>query len=198
MLACSALSYGVAASGLVQTQTVRWTRQQYAKLTLLALIFCLTVVLGNVSLKFLPVSFTQAIGATTPAATALLGFVIARQRETAAVYFSLVPIVVGIIVASHAESLFHLFGFAAAVSATGARVLKSVLQGLMLSAEDQAHRIDSLSLLKYMAPIAVVALIPTTLMFEPDAPSVAQKLGQDRGECCSLPAAAMRCTAVRR
>jgi hypothetical protein len=31
----------------------------------------------------------------------------------------------------------------------------------------------------YMAPVAVVALIPTTLIFEPDAASLAMKLGQD-------------------
>jgi drug/metabolite transporter (DMT)-like permease len=48
------------------------SRQQFWKISLLALIFCLTVVLGNVSLKFIPVSFNQAIGATTPAFTAAL------------------------------------------------------------------------------------------------------------------------------
>lgn len=180
MLACSALSYVVAASGLVKVQAVKWTQQQFLKVSLLALIFCLTVVLGNVSLKFLPVSFTQAIGATTPAFTAVLALVVARQRETALVYLTLVPIVVGIIVASHAEPLFHLFGFLAAVAATGARALKSVLQGMLLSADDHARRIDSLSLLMYMAPVAVVALIPATLFFEPEAASVALKLGQNR------------------
>ena len=37
----------------------------------------------------------QAIGATTPFFTALLGLVILRERETALVYASLIPVVIG-------------------------------------------------------------------------------------------------------
>ncbi len=54
-------------------------------------------------------------------------------------------------------------------------------QGIMLS--DSNERMDSLSLLMYMAPVAVVALIPTTLFFEPDAAALAMKLGKDGCEC---------------
>lgn len=73
MLACSCMSYAVAASRMVQLQPVK-SRQQFYKISLLALIFCLTVVLGNVSLKFIPVSFNQvcagglAAGGTAAAA----------------------------------------------------------------------------------------------------------------------------------
>ncbi|KAL4420979.1 hypothetical protein ABPG77_001298 [Micractinium sp. CCAP 211/92] len=176
MLACSFMSYCVAASRLVTLQPVT-SRRQFYKISLLALIFCLTVVLGNVSLKFIPVSFNQAIGATTPAFTALLAWMVMHQRESPAVYASLVPVVVGVVIASGAEPLFNMGGFVAAVTAASARALKSVLQGLMLS--DSNERMDSLSLLMYMAPVAVVALIPTTLFFEPDAASLALELGSN-------------------
>ncbi|KAL4425928.1 hypothetical protein ABPG75_009944 [Micractinium tetrahymenae] len=176
MLACSCMSYCVAASRLVALQPVT-SRRQFYKISLLALVFCLTVVLGNVSLKFIPVSFNQAIGATTPAFTALLAWMVMHQRESPAVYLSLVPVVVGVVIASGAEPLFNMGGFIAAVTAASARALKSVLQGLMLS--DSNERMDSLSLLMYMAPVAVVALIPTTLFFEPDAASLAMELGSN-------------------
>jgi hypothetical protein len=58
MLACSCMSYAVAASRCVPLQAVK-SRRQFYKISLLALIFCLTVVLGNVSLRFIPVSFNQ-------------------------------------------------------------------------------------------------------------------------------------------
>lgn len=45
----------------------------------------------------------QAIGATTPAFTALLGYMIGHQRESRTVYLSLVPVVVGVVIASGAE-----------------------------------------------------------------------------------------------
>ncbi len=127
MLACSLMSYGLAASRYVQMQPIK-SRAQFYKITMLALIFCFTVVLGNVSLRFLPVSFTQAIGATTPAFTAAIALVFLSQHETTQVYLTLVPVVAGIIIASHAEPLFHLFGFTAAVGATATRAAKSVLQ----------------------------------------------------------------------
>ena len=48
-------------------------------------------------------SFEQAIGATTPAFTALLGFLLFRQREAGRTYLTLIPIVLGIVIASNAE-----------------------------------------------------------------------------------------------
>jgi hypothetical protein len=173
------MSYGVAASRMVQLQAVK-SRQQFYKISLLALVFTLTVVLGNVSLRFIPVSFNQAIGATTPVFTAALAYAIMHTREAPRVYLSLIPVVAGVVVASGAEPLFNMLGFLAAVTAACARALKSVLQGLMLA--DSHERMDSLSLLMYMAPVAVVALIPTTLLFEPDAPSVAMELGKNGSE----------------
>lgn len=176
MLACSCMSYALAASRTVALQPVK-SKQQFYKISLLALIFCLTVVLGNVSLNFIPVSFNQAIGATTPAFTAVLAYIIMHQRESPIVYFALVPVVVGVVIASGAEPMFNMVGFVAAVTAASARALKSVLQGLMLS--DSNERMDSLSLLMYMAPVAVVALIPITLFFEPDAAAQALVMGQN-------------------
>lgn len=38
------------------------SKQQAYKVSVLAAVFCTTVVLGNVSLRFIPVSFNQAIG----------------------------------------------------------------------------------------------------------------------------------------
>jgi len=47
----------------------------------------------------------QAIGATTPFFTALLGLVILRERETWLVYSSLIPVVIGAAAPRHSPSL---------------------------------------------------------------------------------------------
>ena len=49
---------------------------------LLGCVFCVSVVLGNVSLRYIPVSFNQAIGATTPFFTAVLAFVVQQRIES--------------------------------------------------------------------------------------------------------------------
>ena len=175
-LACCSHSWLLACvSGTVNLQPVK-SRRQFYKIATLAIVFCVAVVLGNVSLKFIPVSFNQAIGATTPAFTALLAAIMLGHRETKSVYLSLIPVIVGIVIASGAEPMFNLVGFCAALTATAGRALKSVLQGLMLS--DSSEKMDSLSLLLYMAPVATAALVPITLFFEPTALANAIVLGQ--------------------
>lgn len=81
MLACSAMSYAAAWGGAFPRQFVK-SRAQLYKISLLGAVFCVTVALGNVSLRYIPVSFNQAIGATTPAFTALLTVLMAHKRET--------------------------------------------------------------------------------------------------------------------
>lgn len=52
------------------------------------------------------------------------------------------------------------------VSATAARAFKSVLQGVLLSSEGE--KLNSMNLLLYMSPIAVLVLLPATLVLEPN------------------------------
>ena len=44
----------------------------------------------------------QAIGATTPVFTAILAIVMLRKREAWLVYFALLPVVIGIVIATGA------------------------------------------------------------------------------------------------
>ena len=70
----------------------------------------------------------QAIGATTPAFTAALSLAILGTKESARTYLALLPVVVGIVIATGAEPSFNMAGFSAAIVATSARAFKSVLQ----------------------------------------------------------------------
>jgi drug/metabolite transporter (DMT)-like permease len=62
------------------------------------------------------------------------------------------------------------------ISATAARAFKSVLQGILLSSEGE--RLNSMNLMLYMSPIAVIALLPVTIFMEPDVMSVTLTLGR--------------------
>jgi len=145
-----------------------------SKVAVLAAAFCGAVVLGNVSLRFIPVSFAQAIGSTTPAFTAAFAAAMLGAREAPSVYATLVPVVVGVVIATGFEPSFHAFGFGAAVAATAVRAFKAVLQGVLLA--DPADRVDSQALLRRMAPLAVAMLLPATLILEPGAISATARL----------------------
>ncbi|CAH8277708.1 unnamed protein product [Arabidopsis lyrata] len=100
MTACSLLSYvAIAWLKMVPMQTIR-SRVQFFKISALSLVFCVSVVFGNISLRFLPVSFNQAIGATTPFFTAMFAFLMTLKKEAWLTYFTLVPVVTGVVIAS--------------------------------------------------------------------------------------------------
>ncbi|KAK9079694.1 hypothetical protein SSX86_001367 [Deinandra increscens subsp. villosa] len=140
------------------------SRKQFLKIFALSAIFCFSVVCGNTSLRYLPVSFNQAIGATTPFFTAIFAFLITCKKESAEVYLALMPVVFGIVLASNSEPLFHLFGFLMCVGSTAGRALKSVVQGLLLTSDSE--KLHSMNLLLYMAPMAAMILLPFTLYIE--------------------------------
>jgi hypothetical protein len=48
------------------------------------------------------------------------------------------------------------------------------LQGMLMS--EPSEKLDSFSLLAYMSPLAMLWLIPTTMLLEPDSPTIVQEL----------------------
>ncbi|KAF5204082.1 Udp-uronic acid transporter [Thalictrum thalictroides] len=165
MSACALFSYiSIVLMKIVPLQMIS-SRTQFFKISSLSIIFCCSVVGGNISLRYLPVSFNQAVGATTPFFTALFAFMITLKREAWVTYAALVPVVAGVVIASGGEPSFNLFGFIMCISATAARAFKSVLQGILLSSEGE--KLNSMNLLLYMSPIAVLVLLPATLTMEP-------------------------------
>ncbi|CAA2988206.1 probable sugar phosphate phosphate translocator At3g11320 [Olea europaea subsp. europaea] len=177
MTACSLFSYiAIVWMKMVPMQTIR-SRVQFMKISALSLVFCGSVVSGNVSLRYLPVSFNQAIGATTPFFTAVFAYLMTLKREAWLTYVTLIPVVTGVVIASGGEPSFHLFGFIVCVAATAARALKSVLQGILLSSEGE--KLNSMNLLLYMAPIAVVLLLPATLYMEENVVGITLALARD-------------------
>ncbi|XP_010685639.1 probable sugar phosphate/phosphate translocator At3g11320 [Beta vulgaris subsp. vulgaris] len=177
MTACSLLSYiAIAWLKIVPMQTIR-SRVQFAKIAALSAIFCASVVSGNISLRYLPVSFNQAVGATTPFFTAIFAYLMTFKREGWLTYVTLIPVVTGVVIASGGEPMFNLFGFIMCVGATAARALKTVLQGILLSSEGE--KLNSMNLLMYMAPIAVVCLIPAALTMEKNVVGITVALARE-------------------
>lgn len=175
MSACAVLSYiSIVLLKVVPMQRIK-SRSQFFRIATLSVVFCGSVVGGNISLKYLPVSFNQAVGATTPFFTALFAYMITLKREAWVTYACLVPVVSGVVIASGGEPSFHLYGFIMCIGATAARAFKSVLQGVLLS--NEGEKLNSMNLMLYMSPIAVIVLLPAVLVMEPNVLEVTVLLG---------------------
>lgn len=62
------------------------------------------------------------------------------------------------------------------IGATAARALKTVLQGILLSSEGE--KLNSMNLLLYMAPIAVILLLPATIFMEDNVVGITIELAK--------------------
>lgn len=80
MMACCSLAYALSLTRAFPIKPLR-SRRQLSKVCLLASIFCVTIVLGNMSLRYIAVSFSQAVGASTPLFTAMLAFALQGARQ---------------------------------------------------------------------------------------------------------------------
>ena len=179
MSACFVCSLGVRVALVIKNNNDRTSRdtnddhqtirdiRHLLKITLLSVVFVLSVVGGNISLRYIPVSFNQAISATTPLFTAILSYVILHKKEAIETYIMLIPVTVGVVIARENEPMFNSYGFVACITATFMRALKSVLQGLILA--DEKNKLDPFSLLLFMSPIAFTILVLACSMMESNA-----------------------------
>ena len=164
MVMCALLSnVAVVQCRLVEREALR-SRDHFRRVCVLAAVFAGTVLMGNWSLKYVHVSFTLMVGATTPFFTAALAYLLQRRTQAPLVYAALVPVIGGSVLAAYGEVNFHLLGYLLALGATVARAFKSLLQGeLLQSPEDKLH---SQNLLRFMCPIAAGLLFVPALAVE--------------------------------
>ncbi|KAF5198963.1 Udp-galactose transporter [Thalictrum thalictroides] len=128
----------------------------------MSFVFCMNIMLGNLSLRFIPVSFMQTIKSFTPATTVVLQWLVWRKYFDWRIWASLVPIVGGILLTSMTELNFNMFGFCAALFGCLATSTKTILAESLL----HGYKFDSINTVYYMAPFATMILGGPALFFE--------------------------------
>ncbi|GLJ26544.1 hypothetical protein SUGI_0514190 [Cryptomeria japonica] len=160
---CSAVGSGIAIRVLKVKPLIqvnghdRWTR-----IFPMSFVFCINIVLGNVSLRYIPVSFMQTIKSFTPATTVFLQWLVWRKSFDQRIWWSLVPIVGGILLTSVTELSFNVFGFCAAFFGCLATSTKTILAETLL----HGYKFDSINTVYYMAPFATMILAAPALLLE--------------------------------
>ncbi|XP_004500551.1 UDP-galactose transporter 1-like [Cicer arietinum] len=128
----------------------------------MSFVFCINIVLGNVSLRYIPVSFMQTIKSFTPATTVVLQWLVWRKYFDWRIWASLIPIVGGILLTSVTEMSFNMFGFCAALLGCLATSTKTILAESLL----HGYKFDSINTVYYMAPYATMILVLPALLLE--------------------------------
>ncbi|XP_073387669.1 UDP-galactose transporter 1 isoform X3 [Physcomitrium patens] len=128
----------------------------------MSIVFCVNIVLGNVSLRYIPISFMQTIKSFTPATTVALQWLVWKKSFDRRVWLSLIPIVGGIVLTSVTELSFNMAGFLAAFFGCIVTSTKTILAESLL----HGYNFDSINTVYYMAPHATMILALPALLLE--------------------------------
>ena len=117
-----------------------------------------TVMLGLVSLDYVPVSFTETIKSSAPFFTVLFAWLILGEHTTTAVKLSLLPIAGGLALASATELRFNTIGFTAALLNNCVDCVQNVFSKKLLNG-----RYSYIELQYYTSAAALVVQVPMWL-----------------------------------
>eukprot|EP00188_Purpureofilum_apyrenoidigerum_P006393 Plantae.Rhodophyta-Purpureofilum_apyrenoidigerum.ctg9890.p1 GENE.Plantae.Rhodophyta-Purpureofilum_apyrenoidigerum.ctg9890~~Plantae.Rhodophyta-Purpureofilum_apyrenoidigerum.ctg9890.p1 ORF type:complete len:381 (+),score=82.15 Plantae.Rhodophyta-Purpureofilum_apyrenoidigerum.ctg9890:85-1143(+) len=135
----------------------------FQKIMPISVFFCANIMLGNISLKLVPVSFMQTLKSLTPVFTACLQYAVFGSRLTRNAIFALIPATFGVALSAMTELSFDMGGFVAAMMSCLFTGLKFVLSFALLGGK---YKLDAVNLLLYMAPPSVLMLLPLALWRE--------------------------------
>jgi len=139
------------------------TLEQYSADKLkFAILFVSNIILGNIALKYITVSFMQTVKSMTPFFTTLFQFLIMGTRFTPTAVVSLVPVVFGVMLATAQELSFDLTGFAAAMIGCVVQATQIVYASRLLG----DGKMDPFNTVRFIFPPALAGLIPLILLTE--------------------------------
>mmetsp|Transcript_9925 Transcript_9925/g.20166 ORF Transcript_9925/g.20166 Transcript_9925/m.20166 type:complete len:385 (-) Transcript_9925:1264-2418(-) len=127
-----------------------------------ATLFVGNIILGNVALKFIPVSFMQTIKSMTPFFTTLFQYLITGTRYTNQTLLSLFPVVGGVILATLKEQSFNMVGFLAAMAGCLVQATQIVYASKLLN----EGKMDVFNTVRFVCPPAVIGLAPLIITWE--------------------------------
>jgi len=142
-----------------------WARLR--KVGPLAGLFAASVALGNLSLSYVYPSFKQMVGSGSPVVTVAMSVMATKTRFNRWTWASMPLICGGLWMCTAGEVNYSPFGFAYAVGSMVLRSAKSIVQAQLVGKEE---RIDPVTLLYYMSPLAGALVLFVSLLAEGPQP----------------------------
>ncbi|KJE96983.1 solute carrier family 35 member E1, variant [Capsaspora owczarzaki ATCC 30864] len=134
---------------------------QYRSLILpLSLAKILTSISSHVSLWLVPVSYAHTIKAIAPIFAVIFSVLILRERHSMKTYISLVPIILGVLLATVTELEFNFIGMLAAIFSMMILSLQNIYSKKLF----KEKKFDHFNLLYYTSLVSCLIIVPIWLV----------------------------------
>ncbi|XP_071513204.1 solute carrier family 35 member E2A-like [Panulirus ornatus] len=118
-----------------------------------------TIMFGLVAIYFVAVSFAETVKSSAPLFTVLIAWFVLGERTGAFVFFSLIPVMLGLALCSSNELSFSMIGFICALTTNLCECVQSVVSKSLLS--NKAYIYNPAELQFYPNLAAVLLQLPT-------------------------------------
>ncbi|KAF9173294.1 UAA transporter [Mortierella sp. AD011] len=130
--------------------------QENMVMLMFSFLYTLNIAISNVSLHEVSVAFHQVVRAMTPVFTIAISVAFLSKKYSGMTYLSLVPLLVGVYMATKGDYSFTAMGFFLTVLGTVLAAIKTVVTNRIQVGRLQLHPLD---LLLRMSPLAFVQTV---------------------------------------
>ncbi|KAJ0053509.1 hypothetical protein Pint_02761 [Pistacia integerrima] len=140
------------------------TRSQFAAIFPLAVAHTMGNLLTNISLGKVNVSFTHTIKAMEPFFTVLFASLFLGEKPSFWIVSSLLPIVVGVALASFTDASFNWTGFCSAMASNVTNQSRNVLSKKFMVRIEET--LDNVNLFSVITILSFILLVPAAIFLE--------------------------------
>ncbi|KAI8319265.1 TPT-domain-containing protein, partial [Martensiomyces pterosporus] len=120
-----------------------------------SVLYTVNIAVSNISLHYVTIPFHQVVRGTVPVFTVLMSIVLGSRGYSRSTYLSLVPVVVGVGMATYGDYSFTVVGFLLTLLGTVLAAAKTVVTNTILVGGNRLE-LSAFDLLYQLSPLALV------------------------------------------